>query len=78
MTTKKRGRENLIHQWGTPALPAVGTSQVPDFLTQEPPQPPPAAQREMPAAPITAQDPLAPQKLSRPQQKNKNSTKKKN
>eukprot|EP00957_Ditylum_brightwellii_P208221 15356371-Ditylum_brightwellii.AAC.1 len=26
MMTKKRGRENLIHRWGTPAIPAVGTA----------------------------------------------------
>eukprot|EP00957_Ditylum_brightwellii_P079942 6079902-Ditylum_brightwellii.AAC.2 len=36
MTTDKRGRENPIHQWGTPAPPAVDTAQIPNFLMQEP------------------------------------------
>eukprot|EP00957_Ditylum_brightwellii_P173338 13197566-Ditylum_brightwellii.AAC.1 len=76
MTTKKRGRENLIHRWGTPAHPAVDTAPVPDFLSQDPP--PPTAQREMPKAPITAQEPVAPAKHSCHYCKFNNGTNKKN
>jgi len=76
MTTEKRGRENLIHRWGTPAHPAVGTAPVLDFLNQEPPLP--TAQRETPEAPITAQEPVVPVKHSRHHRKFNNGTNKKN
>eukprot|EP00957_Ditylum_brightwellii_P171566 13061859-Ditylum_brightwellii.AAC.1 len=76
MTTKKRGRENLIHRRGTPAHPAVDTAPVPDFPGQDPP--PPAAQRETPEAPITAQEPVAPAKHSHHHHKFNNGTIKKN
>eukprot|EP00957_Ditylum_brightwellii_P208408 15357272-Ditylum_brightwellii.AAC.1 len=78
MTTKRRGRENLIYQWGTPAIPAVGTAQVPDLLTQECLPPPTAAHRETPVVPIIAQDPLALVKQICQQQKFKGSMKNKN
>eukprot|EP00957_Ditylum_brightwellii_P127751 9742437-Ditylum_brightwellii.AAC.1 len=37
MTNNHQGRENLIHQWATPSLPAVDTAKIPDFLSNDPP-----------------------------------------